>query len=115
MRDAISDVFAALADQTRRKLYEQLLQSSQGKTATELADGARVSRQAIVKHLQVLTKSGLADVRRHGREARYFVASNGTANASKWLQDSASAWDRRIAALEEQIRSSAKTPRRTSN
>jgi predicted ArsR family transcriptional regulator len=109
MRDAISDVFAALADQTRRTLYERLLESSHGKTATELANGAHVSRQAIVKHLQVLTKSGLAEVSRHGREVRYFVATNGTSTASKWLQDSASAWDRRIAVLEEQIRSSAKT------
>jgi DNA-binding transcriptional ArsR family regulator len=112
MRDAISDVFAALADQTRRELYEELLKSSNGKTATELADGALVSRQAIVKHLQVLTKAGLAEVRRQGREVRYFVTSKGTANASKWLQDSAAAWDRRIAALEEQIRSSTKTPKR---
>jgi DNA-binding transcriptional ArsR family regulator len=115
MKDAISEVFAALADQTRRELYEQLLESSRGKTATELADGAHVSRQAIVKHLQVLTKSGLADVRRQGREVHYFVATNGTSTVSKWLQDSASAWDRRIATLEEQIRSSPKKSRRVTN
>jgi DNA-binding transcriptional ArsR family regulator len=112
MRDAITDVFAALADQTRRELYEELLKSSSGKTATELAGGAHVSRQAIVKHLQVLAKAGLAEVRRQGREVRYFVSSNGTVNASRWLEDSAAAWDRRIAALEEQIRSSTKTPKR---
>jgi len=107
MRDAISDVFAALADQTRREIYERLLESSHGATATELADGAQVSRQAIVKHLQILTRSGLAEVRREGREVRYFVTSNGTSRASRWLEDSASAWDRRIAALKEQIRTSS--------
>jgi len=109
MRDAISDVFAALADQTRREIYERLLQRSQGTTATELANGANVSRQAIVKHLQILTRAGLAEVRRQGREVRYFVTSNGTSHASKWLHDSASAWDRRIAALEEQIRTSTRS------
>jgi DNA-binding transcriptional ArsR family regulator len=112
MRDAISNVFAALADQTRRELYEQLLESPNGKTATELASGAQVSRQAIVKHLQVLTRSGLAEVSRRGREARYFVTSQGTTTASKWLNDSASAWDRRIAALEEQIRASSQSPKK---
>jgi DNA-binding transcriptional ArsR family regulator len=106
MRDTVSAVFAALADQTRREIYERLLKSPHGKTATELADGAQVSRQAIVKHLQILTRSGLAEVRRQGREVRYFVTSNGTSHASKWLNDSASAWDRRIAALKEQIRTS---------
>lgn len=109
MRDAISDVFAALADQTRREIYERLLQSSRGRTATELAEGAHVSRQAIVKHLQILTRSGLAEVRRQGREVRYFVTSNGTSRASQWLQESASAWDHRIAALEEQIRTSTRS------
>ncbi len=107
MRDSISEVFAALADQTRREIYEQLLESSQGKTATELAEGARVSRQAIVKHLQILTRSGLAEVRREGREARYFVTSSGTSSASTWLQESARAWDQRIATLKEQIRTSS--------
>jgi DNA-binding transcriptional ArsR family regulator len=111
MRDALTDVFAALADQTRREIYERLLESPLGKTATELADGAHVSRQAIVKHLQILTRSDLAEVRRQGREMRYFVTSNGTAHASKWLQESASAWDRRIAALKEQIRTSSETHR----
>jgi DNA-binding transcriptional ArsR family regulator len=106
MRDAISDVFAALADQTRREIYERLLESTHGMTATELAHGAHVSRQAIVKHLQILSGSGLAEVRRRGREMRYFVTSNGTSDASRWLQESASAWDRRIAALKEQIRTS---------
>jgi DNA-binding transcriptional ArsR family regulator len=112
MRDSISEVFAALADQTRREIYERLLESSHGKTATELADGARVSRQAIVKHLQILTRSGLAEIRRQGREARYFVTTDGTSHASKWLQESASAWDRRIAALEKQIRTSTRSAKR---
>jgi DNA-binding transcriptional ArsR family regulator len=113
MRDSLSEVFAALADPTRRTIYERLLESSQGKTATELASGARVSRQAIVKHLQILTRSGLAEIRRQGREARYFITANGTSHASTWLQESARAWDRRIATLEEQIRTSSRTSKST--
>jgi DNA-binding transcriptional ArsR family regulator len=111
MRDALSDVFAALADPTRRSLYEQLLKSANGKTATQLANGAQVSRQAIVKHLQILRRSGLTETSRHGREVRYFVAANGTSTAAKWLESSASAWDRRIAALEEQVRTSTRARR----
>ncbi|MGB7104258.1 MAG: metalloregulator ArsR/SmtB family transcription factor [Acidimicrobiales bacterium] len=115
MRDDISEVFAALADSTRRKLYERLLESPSGRTATELSEGALVSRQAIVKHLQVLTKTGLAEVRRHGREARYFVSGSGTLGASKWLEDSAAAWDRRLGALEKKIQATARKPKHANN
>lgn len=112
MRDTISDVFAALADPTRREIYEQLLDRTSGRTATELSDVAVVSRQAIVKHLQVLAKSGLVASRRDGREVRYFVTKNGTVHASSWLVNRAEAWDRRIAKLENQTRS---IPRRGAN
>lgn len=104
MKDAISEVFAALADDTRRNIYEQLLASANGCTATELSESANVSRQAIVKHLQVLERSGLAEPERDGREVRYRAAAEGTEPASLWLIDHAAAWDRRIAALEGKVR-----------
>ncbi|MGA7834536.1 MAG: metalloregulator ArsR/SmtB family transcription factor [Acidimicrobiales bacterium] len=104
MRDAISEVFSALGDDTRRTIYEKLLAQARGCTATELAERAAVSRQAIVKHLQVLERSGLALAVREGREVRYFAAADGTAHASTWLIDHAAAWDKRIATLEESVR-----------
>jgi DNA-binding transcriptional ArsR family regulator len=110
MRDTISDVFAALGDPTRRYIYEQLLEDESGRTATELAFGATISRQAIVKHLQVLTRADLAATRRDGREVRYFVQRSGAAGASRWLSERSVAWDRRLAALEEKVRASPRRP-----
>lgn len=104
MKDALSDVFGALADDTRRGLYERLLSSDVGLTATELASSSKVSRQAIVKHLQVLERSGLAHSERDGREVRYVATSEGTEPASSWLIAHADAWDRRIATLEKKVR-----------
>jgi DNA-binding transcriptional ArsR family regulator len=104
MRDTVSNVFAALADPTRRAIYDELLTYPIGRTATELSSSSEVSRQAIVKHLQVLTRSGLADARREGREVRYLATTDGTAPASTWMADRSRAWDRRVSALEEQIR-----------
>ncbi|MEO9181098.1 MAG: metalloregulator ArsR/SmtB family transcription factor [Acidimicrobiales bacterium] len=106
MRDHISDVFAALSDPTRRDLFEQLLQHPRGCTATELAEGASVSRQAIVKHLQVLARSGLATTKREGREVRSFATTDAAQSASTWLSERSTAWDRRIAALEIGVRRS---------
>ena len=105
MKDAISEVFSALADDTRRGIYEKLLSHVQGLTATELSESASVSRQAIVKHLQVLERSGLAEPTRDGREVRYLAVARGTERASQWLSDHAAAWDRRLGALEKRAKS----------
>jgi DNA-binding transcriptional ArsR family regulator len=105
MTDDISVVFAALSDRTRRRLFEDLLDYPQGRTATELAEDANVSRQAIVKHLQLLASAGLAEASRDGREVRYRASSGAAQHASTWLSVRASAWDRRIAELEKSVRS----------
>jgi DNA-binding transcriptional ArsR family regulator len=104
MTDDISTVFAALSDPTRRRLFEKLLEHPRGCTATGLAEDAPVSRQAIVKHLQLLAVAGLAVARRDGREVRYRASTDAAEHASTWLSTRASAWDRRIAALEKSVR-----------
>ncbi|HUZ40000.1 MAG TPA: metalloregulator ArsR/SmtB family transcription factor [Acidimicrobiales bacterium] len=104
MSDDITAVFAALSDPTRRDLFEQLLERPLGCTATELAEDALVSRQAIVKHLQLLASAGLAVASRDGREVRYRASTDVAELASSWLSARASAWDRRIATLEKSIR-----------
>ena len=118
MSDDISAVFAALSDPTRRRLFEQLLEAPRGRTATELAEDALVSRQAIVKHLQLLANSGLAVATRDGREVRYRASTDAAQHASTWLSVRASAWDRRLEALEKGVRdakaSKSSTSRRRS-
>jgi DNA-binding transcriptional ArsR family regulator len=104
MSDDVAVVFAALSDATRRRLFEQLLERPQGRTATELAENASVSRQAIVKHLQLLANAGLAEAVRDGREVRYRASTEAVQHASAWLSVRASAWDRRLAALEKGVR-----------
>ncbi|MGD0853843.1 MAG: metalloregulator ArsR/SmtB family transcription factor [Acidimicrobiales bacterium] len=104
MSDDISAVFAALSDPTRRRLFEQILDYPLGRTATELAEQATISRQAIVKHLQLLASAGLAVATRDGREVRYRASTDAAQNASTWLSVRASAWDRRLAALERGVR-----------
>jgi DNA-binding transcriptional ArsR family regulator len=92
--DVISDVLAALADPTRRALYEQLLRSGAA-SATMLADGADISRQAIVKHLQILELASLASSERRGREVVYLPANDGINTLSKWIDTNTSRWQRR--------------------
>lgn len=95
--DAVVDsVFVALADPTRRKLLD-LLAAGGEVTATTLADGLPVSRQAVVKHLAVLDAAGLVSGRRAGREVRYAVRPAVLDATARWMATLAADWDRRLA------------------
>ncbi len=98
----VDEVLAALADPTRRDVLDQLSQRGP-LTATQLADGAPVSRQAVVKHLATLAAAGLVAGERRGREVRYSVQAGALDDAAAWLADVGAAWDRRLASLRRQF------------
>jgi DNA-binding transcriptional ArsR family regulator len=69
----MTDVFRALADESRRDLLDALFARG-GQTLSELA--ARLpgmSRQAVTKHLAVLEAANLVAVRRRGREKLHWL------------------------------------------
>src|SRR3954447_3207107 len=88
-------VFAALADPTRRTIFERLAREGDT-TATALATGLPVTRQAVSKHLAALEDAGLVSGERHGREHRYALSSAPLAEASRWMADVGAAWDARL-------------------
>ena len=94
----ISAVLVALADQTRRQLLDVLVAEGTA-SATTLATQLPVSRQAVIKHLNVLTEAGLVESGRVGREVRYRVQPARLDASARWLADLAATWDRRLASL----------------
>ena len=82
--DAVSLVFGALADPTRRAIVEALARSGEA-TATQLAGLFPMTRQAVTKHLAALADAGLVSTERVGREQRYHVAPEAMAEARKWM------------------------------
>ena len=90
-------VFGALADPTRRQLLSAI--SEQPATATELAGGVPISRQAVVKHLAALAEAGLLERERAGREVRYRVTAAPLSDAVSWIAQVGSQWDDRLARL----------------
>jgi DNA-binding transcriptional ArsR family regulator len=97
--DPLDALFDVLADPTRRRLLARLVKEGPD-TATRLAHGLPVSRQAVVKHLQALVDASLATPERHGREVRYRATPAPLAAAVDWLVDAGARWDRRLARLE---------------
>lgn len=92
---ALDTLFGALADPTRRLLVERLLTKGPA-TATALAEHTPLTRQAILKHLQVLETAGLLAHERSGREVLYRVTPQPLAAAVGWIVDTAGQWDRRL-------------------
>ncbi|HEX4429977.1 MAG TPA: metalloregulator ArsR/SmtB family transcription factor [Frankiaceae bacterium] len=94
----IDGVLAALADPTRRQLLDQVSTRGQA-TASTLADGLPISRQAVVKHLAVLDAAGLVEATRVGREVRYAVRPQALDTTARWMASLAADWDRRLAKI----------------
>jgi DNA-binding transcriptional ArsR family regulator len=90
-----SEILSALADPTRRQLLSELAARGGG-TATSLAERLPISRQAVVKHLAVLSRAGLVSSRRDGREVRYAPQPAGLAATAQWLAGLAAEWDTRL-------------------
>jgi DNA-binding transcriptional ArsR family regulator len=79
------NLFKALADPTRRSLFECLAGSGEH-TVHALTLQAGVSQPAVSKHLAVLRAAGLVSYVRHGREAHYSVAPQAMSPLLDWMR-----------------------------
>jgi ArsR family transcriptional regulator, cadmium/lead-responsive transcriptional repressor len=91
-------LWAAVADPTRRRVLNALLERGEASTTT-LAEGLPVTRQAVAKHLIVLNRVGLVEGQRRGREVRYAVRPERLDAASDAMARVAAQWDRRLARI----------------
>ncbi len=91
-------VFAALADPTRRQLLE-LLGAAPERSASALASLVPVSRQAVAQHLATLEECRLVQRRRAGREVLFSVRPDQLVATASWLADRAEAWRNRLQLL----------------
>ncbi len=94
-------VFVALADPTRRQLLERLAMGPT--TATGIAVGFPVTRQAVVKHLGALEVAGMVAKERHGREVHYRLESAPLGEASAWLTSLSARWEQRLLRLKRYV------------
>ena len=93
--DRSAEVFAALADPTRREVIARL-SAGGASTASRLAEEIPVTRQAIAKHLAALEDAGLVASERVGRENRYRLTPAPMAEAVSWLTSVGAEWDERL-------------------
>jgi DNA-binding transcriptional ArsR family regulator len=97
----LAGIFFALGDETRLAVLARLRGGAL--SATALADGSRLTRQAIVKHLRVLDDAGLVTHEKHGREVLYLPDARGLVEARAYLEMIAAGWDRAIERLKDLV------------
>ena len=91
-------MFAALGDKTRLLIVARLCDEGPLSIA-RLADGQRVSRQAISKHLNALSKCGVVRSQLAGRERIFELRTKRLAEARQYLDQISAQWDRSIERL----------------
>jgi DNA-binding transcriptional ArsR family regulator len=93
---AYGDAIAALADPTRRTVFERLRRGPQ--PVVELARGLHVSRPAVSQHLRVLKEAGLVQDRKQGTRHYYSVDGDALTELREYFE---SFWEDALAAFKE--------------
>ena len=97
-----ADVFRALADPTRRAVFERLSQREM--SVSELTANFDVSQPAISQHLAALKGAGLVAERREGRNAYYRSDPRGLAPLAQWVQRYRVVWPARVEKLKRVLK-----------
>jgi DNA-binding transcriptional ArsR family regulator len=95
---AYGNALAALADPTRRAVFERLRTGPRSVKA--VAHGMPVSRPAVSQHLKVLKEAGLVADRAEGTRRVYYIDPDGLAALRQWLDQF---WDQALAAFQAEI------------
>ncbi|MFA7379552.1 MAG: metalloregulator ArsR/SmtB family transcription factor [Bacteroidia bacterium] len=92
------DVFQAIADPTRRAIITLI--ALQAMTPNALAEHFDISRQAVSKHLRILTECELVKQDQQGREIYYQLEIKKMKEIDKWLEQFRKIWETRFNQLD---------------
>ena len=95
---AINAVMRALADPTRRAVYERIAGSDEI-TVVELTRGSGVTQGAVSQHLKSLKQAGLVAERPEGRNVFYRIEPRGLAPLADWMSHYGVFWRERLDSL----------------
>jgi DNA-binding transcriptional ArsR family regulator len=96
------EFFRALADPTRRTLFERLCREGE-QTVGALTARAGVSQPVVSKHLGLLKQAGLVRDRHEGRNTHYSAEIKALASLVDWAKEMRSFWESRFDNLENTL------------
>ena len=95
------DIFQAIADPTRRAIIALI--AIQAMTPNAIAEHFDTSRQAVSKHLRILTECELIKQEQKGREIYYQLEIEKMKEIDKWLEQYRKIWEARFEQLDEML------------
>jgi DNA-binding transcriptional ArsR family regulator len=93
------DIFQAIADPTRRAIIALI--ALQAMTPNALAEHFKTSRQAVSKHIQILTECELVKQEQQGREIYYSLQIQKMKEIDKWLDQFRKLWETQFNQLDK--------------
>lgn len=99
--DALSLIFAALADSTRREILTRLAKNSA--TVGDVAKPFKISAPAISQHLKVLERAGLIERTTNGKWRTLTMRPEALNDASQWVEKHRREWGERFDLLEQEL------------
>ena len=95
------DIFQAIADPTRRAIIALI--AIQAMTPNAIAEHFDTSRQAVSKHLRILTECELIKQEQKGREIFYQLEIEKIKEIDEWLEQYRKIWETRFEQLDEML------------
>src|SRR3954462_9088372 len=93
------DIFQAIADPTRRAIIGLI--ALQAMTPNALAEHFNTTRQAVSKHIKILTECELVKQEQQGREIYYSLEIDKMKEIDKWLEQYRKIWENRFNQLDK--------------
>ncbi|MBX7174465.1 MAG: metalloregulator ArsR/SmtB family transcription factor [Pyrinomonadaceae bacterium] len=93
------DIFQAIADPTRRAIITLI--ALQAMTPNALAENFHITRQAVSKHLRILTECELVKQEFKGREIYYQLEIDKMKEIDEWIEQFRQIWETRFNQLDE--------------
>lgn len=97
-----TEVFRALADPTRRAVYERLAAAEMN--VSQLKAGFTISQPAVSQHLAALRAAELVSERREGRFAYYRANPHALAPVADWIERYRNFWPERVESLRQLLK-----------
>ncbi|MBP2548650.1 DNA-binding transcriptional ArsR family regulator [Neorhizobium galegae] len=98
--DPINSILRALADPTRRAVFERIARSDEI-SVSQLTIGSGVTKGAVSQHLKTLKLAGLVNERPDGRNVYYRVEPEGLASLADWMSHYDTFWRQRFTHLRD--------------
>ncbi|EMM71799.1 MULTISPECIES: helix-turn-helix transcriptional regulator [Leptospira] len=96
------NAFAALADDTRRKIVKLVAKNGE-LTSTEISQNFKMSPPAISQHLKVLKEAKVLHMKKEAQKRIYSLNDSGMNEIENWLLDIKNLWNKRLDNLDKYV------------